>query len=175
MCTLDRPPLLIAALLLPLLAAAPASAQVYRCQQGDTTVFSDKPCAPGARTVEVPPAIVIPSGPRVDLIEEGRKREQRESQASSAQRKAEEEWQAQHAQSRAAEERIHRGRAEGKVVEGMSPADVRRIHGEPTVVSRNQRGEANRETWGYLLDRTRMTVVFTDDKVSSVSTRELRK
>lgn len=36
--------------------ALPASAQVYKCKEGTTTVFSEKPCGDGARALDVRPA-----------------------------------------------------------------------------------------------------------------------
>ena len=168
-------PLLPTAALLVVLPVVAASAPVYRCQQGDTTVFSDKPCAPNAQPVQLPPAVVIPAGPRADLLEAARQREQREQQGTQTLRQAEGEWQAQHAQAKADAERLQRARAQGVVVEGMSPADVRRIHGEPTVTSRNQKGKTDRETWSYLLDDARVTVIFVDGKVSSTRSRESKR
>lgn len=38
------------------LLALPAQAQVYKCAEGGKTVFSDKPCAVGAKPVEIRPA-----------------------------------------------------------------------------------------------------------------------
>lgn len=39
-----------------LVAALPAQAQVYKCQDGGKTVFSDRPCSADARAVDVRPA-----------------------------------------------------------------------------------------------------------------------
>lgn len=39
-----------------LVAALPAGAQVYKCKEGATTVFSSTPCAADARRIEVRPA-----------------------------------------------------------------------------------------------------------------------
>lgn len=39
-----------------LLTAMPASAQVYKCKEGATTVFSSLPCAADARQIDVRPA-----------------------------------------------------------------------------------------------------------------------
>lgn len=39
-----------------LCCALPAAAQVYRCKDGSTTVFSAQPCAPDAQAVDVRPA-----------------------------------------------------------------------------------------------------------------------
>ena len=36
--------------------AMPAHAQVYKCTVGGSTVYSDKPCATGAETIDVKPA-----------------------------------------------------------------------------------------------------------------------
>ena len=39
-----------------LFTAMPASAQVYKCKEGATTVFSSLPCAADARQIDVRPA-----------------------------------------------------------------------------------------------------------------------
>ncbi|MCK6396052.1 DUF4124 domain-containing protein [Zoogloea sp.] len=39
-----------------LLCAVPAAAQVYKCKEGATTVFSAQPCSPTAQAVDVRPA-----------------------------------------------------------------------------------------------------------------------
>lgn len=162
-------------LMILLLPCAGDAGTVYRCQQDGATVFSDRPCAPGAQPMALPEAVVIPAGPRTDLLEAARQREQRERERGDQRREAEAQWQAQHAQEQAQIERVQRGRAQAQVVEGMTPADVRRIHGEPTVISRDARGRSNRETWSYVLDEGRVTVVFVDGRVASLRSRETRR
>lgn len=39
-----------------LCCALPAAAQVYKCKDGTTTVFSSQPCAPNAQPIDVRPA-----------------------------------------------------------------------------------------------------------------------
>lgn len=159
-----------------LLPVAVTAGEIYRCPQDGSVVYSDRPCAPGAQPMALPPAVVIPAGPSDDLLDQARQREQRDRQRTASVRDAEAQWQAQHAQEKADAERVQRARAQAQVVQGMTPADVRRIHGEPTVISRNRKAEgAPRETWSYLLEDGRVTVVFVDGKVSSVRSSQTRQ
>lgn len=154
-------------------ATAPASAQVYRCEQDGVVRYADKPCERGARPVELPPAIVVPAGPQADLLEQAdqRKRALREARDS-----ADAEWLDEYGQRKAEEERLRSGRITRTVVEGMSADDVRRIHGEPAVVSRSQTAKGPRETWSYAIeDGKRLHVTFTDGRVSGVRTRENKR
>ncbi len=57
MQTLSAPRRLGAALaLIGMLAAVPAAAQVFRCEEGGRVVYSDKPCPGNGRTINVGPA-----------------------------------------------------------------------------------------------------------------------
>jgi hypothetical protein len=150
--------------------AAPAAAQVYRCEQDGVVRYADKPCERGARPVELPPAIVVPAGPQADLLEQAERRKQAQRKARDA---ADGQWLQAHEARKSEEERLRSGRVTRTVVEGMAPDDVRRIHGDPPVVSTSQTAKGPRETWSYALDGgTRLHVTFTNGRVSSVRTRE---
>ncbi|HEX4895928.1 MAG TPA: DUF4124 domain-containing protein [Solimonas sp.] len=168
---LRRPtPLLPVLVLLPCLAGpSPVAAQVFRCQKDGVTVYSDQPCAPGARPTALPTPVVIPATTPTDLVGEAAKRAQRKKVQQKAEDAA---FQEAHAQQKADETRIREARIADKVVTGMTPADVRGIYGEPTVVSRNESGGKDRETWSYADDQRRWHVTFTDGRVSAVKSRE---
>jgi hypothetical protein len=152
------------------LCAAPAAAQVYRCEQDGVVRYTDKPCERGARPVELPPAIVVPAGPQADLLGQAERRKQAQRKARDA---AQAEWLQDYEVRKSEEERLRSGRVTRTVVEGMAPEDVRRIHGEPAVISRSQTAKGARETWSYALDGgKRLHVTFTDGRVSGVRTRE---
>jgi hypothetical protein len=53
---------ILAALLLAV-GLASAQAQVFRCEESGRTVYSDKPCASGGRTVDTGPAARTPASP----------------------------------------------------------------------------------------------------------------
>jgi hypothetical protein len=153
-----------------LLAVGAAPAQVYRCEQDGVVRYTDKPCEQGARPVELPPAIVVPAGPKADLLGDAERK--RESQRK-ARDKADAAWVEAHEARKAEEERLRSGRVTRTVVEGMGPEDVRRIHGEPAVISRSRTAKGPRETWSYALEGgKRLHVTFVDGRVSSVRTRE---
>ena len=168
-------PLLPAALLIAVLPEC-LHAQIYRCEKDSVTVYSDKPCAPDAKPAKLPPAVVIPAGEKADLLRDAELREQRESKAEQRADKAEVEWQQSHAAGKADAERIREARVSREVVKGMTPADVRRVLGEPTLVSNNTSGKTPRETWSYAeRDNKRVHVTFTEGVVSAVRVRETKK
>ncbi len=159
-----------AAVISAAVCAGPAAAQVYRCEQDGVVRYSDKPCSAQARPVELPPAIVVPAGPQADLLGQAEQRKQARRKARDA---ADAEWVQAHEARKAEEERLRSGRVTRTVVEGMAPDDVRRIHGEPTVVSTSQTAKGVREIWSYVLDGgARVHVTFTNGRVSGVRTRE---
>ncbi len=153
-----------------------AQAQVYRCEKDKVIVYSDKPCAADAKPTQLPPAVVIPAGPTSDLLREAELREQKAAEAAQAARQAEAAWQDKHATEKAEAERLRAARVSGVVVEGMSTADVRHMHGEPMLVSHSTSGKGVRETWSYAeQDGKRLHVTFTDGRVSAVRVRENKK
>lgn len=156
-----------------LIVSAPVLAEVYRCERDGVVRYTDKPCEPAAKPIELRDPIVVPAGPSADLS--GAAEQRREAQRSERD-KADAAWVESYAARKEAEDAVRAGRVTATVVEGMSPADVRRIHGEPTVMSRNRGGKADRETWSYSLDDgRRLHVTFTDGHVSSVRSREEKK
>ncbi len=160
----------LAAMLGPVTMLAHAD-PIYRCRSGDVLVYSDKPCARGAKPADLPDAIVVPAGPKLDLLEQAdakREQERRDRDAADAQ------WNAQHQARKAEAERIREGRIKGVVVEGMTEMQVRHLHGEPAVTSSSRRAGKARETWSYVLDDgSRLHVTFEDGRV--VSTRSKRE
>lgn len=167
-----RPTPLFAALLSAgLLWSVPeVAAQVYRCEQGGTVRYSDKPCASGAQPVELPKPIVVPAGPKADLLGEAERRRNQQRQARDT---ADAQWLQDHETRKSEEDRLRDGRVSRTVVQGMRPADVRRIHGEPSVVSAGKTAKGARETWSYAMEGgRRVHVTFIDGVVTNVRERE---
>jgi hypothetical protein len=159
--------------LLAALLPASVQAQVYRCQQGEVTVFSDRPCEAGAKPEPLPQPVIVPAGPSADLLGEAEKAAQR-----SAERQADEnaEWHEGYKTRKQQEEKLRNARVTGTVVEGMRPAEVRRIHGEPTVVSQGSNSKGPYETWSFVgSDGTRTHVTFSNGVVTAVRSRSSRK
>lgn len=145
-------------------------AQVYRCEQDGVVRYTDKPCSNKARPVDLPDPVVIPAGPKADLLGEAKRRREAGTRARD---EADAEWVAEHEKRKAEAERLRSGRITRTVVEGMSADDVRRIHGEPAVVSKRESKSGIRETWSYALDGDRrLHVTFSEGRVSSVRMRE---
>lgn len=148
-------------------------AQVYRCERDGVIRYSDKPCEQNARPVQLPEPIVVPAGPQADLLGEARHRDAERRTARDLDDAA---WLKVYEARKAEEDRLRSGRVTGTVVEGMAPADVRRIHGEPAVVSSAKGKKGARETWSYVLgDGRRLHVTFIEGRVSDVRTREEKR
>jgi len=80
--------------LLTLLAGNPVEAQVYRCQDGDTTVFSDVPCSDNADLFEVRNGIsVVAAAGDLDEVAQRNKAfvDQREEQLAARRARAAEQ------------------------------------------------------------------------------------
>ncbi|MFP5306421.1 MAG: DUF4124 domain-containing protein, partial [Gammaproteobacteria bacterium] len=136
-----------AAIAAGLVAATVAQAEVYRCSDsGGVVRYTDKPCGTAAQPIDLPDPIVVPAGPTADLIGEAK---ERKDTKRAARDEADAEWIEQHEARKAEEERLRNARVTATVVEGMTPADVRRIHGDPLVVSESRSAKGVRETWSY--------------------------
>lgn len=157
-----------------LLPGGNAAAQVYRCEQDGVVRYTDKPCSSKSRPVDLPDPIVVPAGPKADLLGDARRKRQAGREARD---QADAEWVAGHEARKADEERLRTARITRTVVEGMSADDVRRIHGEPAVVSKRETKSGTRETWSYALDGDRRLHVGFDGegRVSSVRMREPKR
>jgi hypothetical protein len=150
-----------------------AADEIYRCQVDGATVFSDKPCGAAAERIDVPPPMIMPAGPKVDLLGEAERRDQR---AAERKAKADAEWNAEYEARKAHEEKIRAARIADAIVTGMTPDEVRRLRGDPVTVATSQGGKSQRMTWSYLLDDgSRLHVKFTDGVVSSTSLRQEKK
>ncbi|MFA5938626.1 MAG: DUF4124 domain-containing protein [Sinimarinibacterium sp.] len=150
-----------------------ARAEVYRCEQNGAIRYTDRPCTTGAQAVDLPDPIVLPAGPKEDFLDESRKRDQAKREARD---RTDAEWLEEHEEQKEDEERLRSARNAGNVVEGMKPDDVRRLHGEPAVVSHSRSKNGDRETWSYVLgDGRRLHVTFVDGEVSAVRTRKEKK
>ncbi|MDP9141124.1 MAG: DUF2845 domain-containing protein [Pseudomonadota bacterium] len=161
-----------AALAAALMAAA-VDAAVYRCERDGTVVYADKPCGAGAKPADLPAAIVVPAGPAPDLLKLA---EEREARARAARDKSDADWLKTHEAEKAEAERIRNASIADEVVEGMSASDVRRLRGEPAVISNATGKSGARETWSYVLDNgSRLHVTFSNGKVSGVRTKKEKK
>lgn len=155
-------------------AALPvAGAEVYRCESDGVIRFSDRPCGKAAQTVNIKEPIVLPAGPKADLLEQAERRTQEDREARD---QADAAWLELHEAQKADDERLRSARIHNEVAVGMSQADVRRMRGEPAVMSRGSSSSGDRETWSYVLDSgERLHVTFVDGRVKSVRTRKDKK
>ncbi len=162
-----------AVLLCAVLFSGASGAAVYRCERDGAVVYADKPCAAGAKPADLPAAIVVPAGPAPNLLKLA---EEREAKARAARDRADAEWLKTHEEEKAEAEQVRAGRIADEVVEGMSVADVRRLRGEPAVISNTTGKSGPRETWSYVLDNgSRLHVTFSNGKVSAIRTKQEKK
>ncbi len=125
------------AIVLVLLAfSGMAGAQVFRCQQGDTTVFSDTPCGAGAESMQLAPP------PNIGTVAPAAEAEQPVAGHKEAPAK-EKPLSACVDMSSTERRNVMIGK---KVFVGMRASDVRQSWGEPSEIRRTTDGE---EEWLY--------------------------
>jgi len=132
---------IVPAALLSLVFGAADAAQVYKCKQGGSTVFSATPCGADSQSVTVTaPNIgsVAPEQPAkltspVEDVPESAK-----VQASAPEQKS--------ACSNASSSEVRRSIIEEKVFVGMRQADVERAWGKPSRINRSSYGD---DQWVY--------------------------
>lgn len=156
-----------------LLLAVPAMAQVYRCPQGKTTVFSDKPCDDKAEPYQAQrPVVIVPHEKAPDLAQQYDERLAREKKARDEENAS---WNRDYKARKAEEERLRKARLQRKVVQGMKADEVRRLMGEPVEISRDEDQKSTRETWTYLTDRNKTQIYFKDGVVTRTYHKKSRK
>jgi hypothetical protein len=156
--------------LLMLAGAAPAEADVFRCEHDGRLTFTDTPCDAQAQPIEVAEPLSIEATGGSDLAKSYDDRLARERRERI---RADSQWLDQHERGKADEQRIRSALGEGRVVAGMSQSQVRQLWGEPSDVQLQIDQSASRERWVYRAARggpagTR-TVNFTDGKVAGAA------
>lgn len=149
-----------------------ARAEMYRCEQDGRIVFTDHPCAAGAQPHEPSRATVVSPGKGSDLA---REYDERLSRQTENRDEADAEWLERHESEKADAARIRKALVENKVVGGMTPAQVRRVLGDPDDVARNVSGGKETERWTYRDGKARRTVNFKDGRVSQSSEKSSKK
>lgn len=134
----------LAMMVLLLLPALSAQAEVYRCLVEGRPMYTDRPCAAGAVPHALPDISALPSPGASDLAREHDARRERELETR---RQNDAAWLDDH--------------AERKVLKDMSADEVRRALGSPDEVERS----GSREQWAYGAGKQRRTVVFEAGKV----------
>ncbi len=130
-------------------------AEVYRCQVEGRTVFTDRPCAAGARPHEMPPLGRIPAGESADLVEAY---DERRSRARESRSRDNALWLEQYRDEKAQAERFEAAIRDHRTLKGMTPDHVRRALGSPDEIDRR----TGTETWFYGLGKKRRALVFDD-------------
>lgn len=140
-----------------------ADAAVYRCDVEGRVVYTDTPCKAEAEPLEVRTPSSIAPVQGGDLARDyderiGAERAQRDEASAR--------WLEGYQDNKAEAERIRAARVDGRVVPGMTPADVKLAWGMPDAV---ENPDAERERWVYRRDRTRKVVTFRDGRVAGLS------
>lgn len=141
------------------------AATIYRCQQGASSQYSDKPCASSAEIIRLPnqpeSESATPESPRA-LEQLADQRLQAERQAAQTQRQ-------QNQKAWAEAERLQRLQRERRVGRGMEQSAVRRMRGSPDEVRVGSDHQGEWELWLYRRDRLHTDQIrFRDGKVVSV-------
>lgn len=158
--------LVLVAGLLPTLV----SAEVYRCEREGRTVYTDVPCAAGARpqVPSAPAAVVTGAGVPAEVAKQYDERMAREKKARD---EADAQWLEAHESRKAEEARIRAALIEGRVIAGMTPAQVRQVLGGPDEISHEVAGGRNIERWEYRGKGRKRSVSFEDGRVTGASDR----
>ena len=146
-----------------LLVTSPiASAEIYRCERQGLAVFTDVPCDTDAAPLQIQTPNLIEAGLAADLA---RQHDERLKQEHGERDQADALWLQAHEQAKSREQNTRRAIVEGRVIKGMTAAQVRQVWGEPTEVQSGDKAER----WIYKDKRRRSAVSFVDERVSAVS------
>ena len=136
-------------------------ADVYRCTVGGRLVYTDTPCNANAVPADLPPLSNMAAVPHPDLAKQYDAEARQQAAAVHKARAADADA---YARTSAREAAIRKGVIEGRVVAGMTPAQVESILNLPTQVV-DQGGP--HERWIYRNGRERRTVVFKNGVVNT--------
>ncbi|HEX7381605.1 MAG TPA: DUF4124 domain-containing protein [Nevskiaceae bacterium] len=151
-------------------ATPAADAAVYQCTAGGQTRFTDQPCLKDAPEATLPILGSVPAAPAGDDL--ARRYDERTARDRKTRDQASAEWIAEHERRRQQSDAVRRGLVEGRVVPGMTPAQVESVLGVPA-----RRVEANGvpRSWTFINGRTRHTVDFAGGVVKRSVTRTRRR
>lgn len=147
------------ALLILLLLAGPAHAEVYKCVAAGKTTYSDRPCDAAARPATLPPLNTIQRKTGDDLA---KSYDERLSRDKAARDEADAEFVKNHAKKVAREKAVRAAIIDHRVVEGMTPSEVDSALG----FAEETRPDGSRR---YHRDGQRITVRFKNGTVHSTS------
>jgi len=149
-----------------LLTLPVAHAAVYHCVSGGRQVYTDIPCTPESQPAQLPR--INRADPATDSG--GLARQFDHDAAHVHQRRDHDNaaWLEMYRAKKARDAAIRKGLVEGRVVEGMTPAEVERVLGVPASTLGSKTAPRR---WSYRNGRARKTVAFKNGRVSSISER----
>jgi hypothetical protein len=154
---------LLALLAGPLSATGPV---IYKCLEGASVTYTDRPCHPQARAAELPPLVVTAPPGRAER-ELARAHQDRIARDAAERDRRDADWVKQHNGRRDREERVRRAIVEQRVIKGMTMDEVRRALGEPDQVATGESYGTAKETWTYTRHGETRTVNFKNAEVIS--------
>jgi hypothetical protein len=156
--------------------ASPAAAQpVFKCEDKGTIIYTDQPCAPGARAAPLPDVIVV-RPPSQSQRELARAHDDRLARDRADRDRGDAGWLQEHARRQDRDERVRKAIIEHRVIKGMTMDEVRQALGEPERVQAAENYGTAKETWTYLANGQARTVNFKDREVISTAVkRKTRK
>jgi hypothetical protein len=151
-------------------AVSTAAPTVYKCEEGGTITYTDRPCSPSAAPHELPMAIVAqpPSATERALAREHDARIARDLEARD---RADDQWLGHHAERQNRAEKVRKAIIARRVIRGMTVDEVRQALGDPEQVSGGESFGTDKQTWTYKLGGETRVVNFKDGEVLSTSTR----
>lgn len=156
--------------------SAAAQAEVYRCQKDGQPVYTDKPCAKGAKPADLPDINFVGTpGAQRSEREMAKDWDERVAKERKARDQADAAWLKEQESAADKEDRVRSALNARRVVKGMSEEQVRSVLGEPdaTLV---QEGRENVVIWSYKpRSGPQHTISFRGGEVNSVSSRNNSK
>jgi hypothetical protein len=153
-----------------ILFSAEATAGIFRCEIDGKPVFSDKPCVAGAAPLDLPPVNTIQYSREDRAL--AKAHDQRGSDERETREKANSEWHQAYQARKMREAEVRQGQLKGEVVNGMTPAQVRNLMGEPDHASVQTSDSSDKESWTYRDGNSTATVQFRNGQVAGVTKRK---
>jgi hypothetical protein len=147
-----------------------AGPAIYKCHDGPSITYTDRPCHPDSAAAELP-SLVVTAPPGRAERELARAHQERIAREAAERDRRDAEWVKQHNGRRDREERVRRAIVEGRVIKGMTMDEVRRALGEPDQVATGESYGTAKETWTYTRHGETRTVNFKNREVISSGSR----
>jgi hypothetical protein len=149
-----------------------AQAEVYRCEVGGRTIYTDEPCSETAQPKELPKLNVVKASEFEKRM--AAEYDKKQVKDKNTRDKANREWIKRHESKSANAERVRKAKVQAKVVTGMNADQVRDIYGEPDTIKKSERDGVSTERWTFHHKDGVQTVDLEDGHVRRHSEKKSR-